>query len=86
MQSQLKSCKNGELGDNAVDAEMGERIDLTIDSGCAACAFPVGVASAVGMEEFTRTIQEYIAANGEKIGSLDSRFPHSNFRMVTCRI
>ena len=34
---------------NAVDAELGERIDLTIDSGCAACALPVGVASTVGM-------------------------------------
>ena len=30
-----------------LDAGMGERIDLTIDSGCAACALPVGVASAV---------------------------------------
>ena len=36
---------------NSVDSEKGERIDLTIDSGCAACALPVGVASAVGMKE-----------------------------------
>ena len=37
---------------NSVDfEEKGERIDLTIDSGCAACALPVGVASAVGMQE-----------------------------------
>ena len=35
---------------NSVDSETGERIDLTIDSGCAACALPVGVASAVGMQ------------------------------------
>ena len=34
---------------------MGERIDLTIDSGCAACALAVGVASAVGMPMLNRT-------------------------------
>ena len=49
---------------------MGERIDLKIDSGCAACALPVGVASAVGMQELDRTPQEYIAANAEKIREL----------------
>ena len=38
-----------------------KRIDLTIDSGCAACALPVGVASAVGMEELNRPPQEHIA-------------------------
>ena len=42
---------------NAVDAELGERIDLTIDSGCAACALLVGVASAVGMQELNRTVE-----------------------------
>ena len=50
-----------------------ERIDLTIDSGCAACALPVGVASAVGMQELNRTPQEYTAANAEKFESLGSR-------------
>ena len=42
-----ESYKAGNLGANSVDAEMGERIDLTIDSGCGAYAVPVGVASAV---------------------------------------
>ena len=38
-----KSFKSGNLCATAVDAELGERIDLTIDSGCAACASLVGV-------------------------------------------
>ena len=42
---------------NAVDAELGERVDLTIDTGCAACALLEGVASAVGMQELNRTPQ-----------------------------
>ena len=46
-QNQKKSHKSGNLGANAVDAELGERIDVTKDSGCAACAFLVVVASAV---------------------------------------
>ena len=46
-QKQRESYKAGNLGANSVESEMGERIDLTIDSGCAACALPVGVASAV---------------------------------------
>ena len=50
--------------------EKGERIDLTVGSGCAACALPVGVASAVGMQELNRAPQEYIAANaGENLGA-----------------
>ena len=53
-----------------MDPERGERIDLTIDSGCAACALPVGVASAVGMQELDRASQEYLAANAEKIREL----------------
>ena len=69
-QRQWKAYKNGGPGANAVDAEMGERTDLMIDSGCAACALPVGVASAVGMQELNRTPQEYIAANAEKIREL----------------
>ena len=77
MQSQLKSHKNEDLGDNAVDAE---RIYLTIDSGCAACALPVGVASAVGMEELNRTTQEYIAANAEKIRELGFKIPTLKFQ------
>ena len=57
-----------------------ERIDLTIDSGCAACALQVGVASAVGMQELDRVPQEYIAARSEKIWSLGSRLRHSKFQ------
>ena len=38
---------------------MGETIDLTIDSS----ALPVGVASAVGMQDLERDPPEYIAAN-----------------------
>ena len=49
---------------------MGERIDLTIDSGCAVCALPVDVTSTVGMQELNRTPQEYIAANAERIREL----------------
>ena len=41
-------------GVNAFGAEMGERIDLTIDSGCAACALPVGFASEVSIQELNR--------------------------------
>ena len=41
---------------HAVDAEMGERIDLTIDSGSVACELPVGVAPAVGMQELNRAL------------------------------
>ena len=74
-QRQCKSYKSGDLGANAVDAEMGERIKLTMDSGCAACFLPVGVASAVGMQELNRTTQEYIAANSEKIRELGCKIP-----------
>ena len=66
-QRQWKACRNGGPGATAVDAEMGERINLTTNSGCAACTLPVGVASAVGMQELNRTPQEYIAANAPKI-------------------
>ena len=52
-----------------------ERIDLTIDSGCAACALPVGVASAVGMQELNRDPQQYIAASAEKIYDLEFKTP-----------
>ena len=38
---QWKSYKSANLCANAVDAELGERINLTIDSGCGACALPV---------------------------------------------
>ena len=54
---------------------MGEGIDLTIDSGCAACALPVGVASAVVMQELNSTPQEYIAANAVKIRELGFKTP-----------
>ena len=67
---QWKSYKSGNLGPTAVDAEMDERIDLTIDSRCAACALPVGVASAIGMQDLDRTHQEYIVANAGKIREL----------------
>ena len=79
-----KSSKAGNLGANSVDSEMGERIDLTIDSGCAACALPVGVASAVWMQKCNRAPQEYIAANLEKFRELGFKTPirHSNFRMA----
>ena len=65
---------------NAVDAELGERIDLTIDSGCAACALPVGVASAVVMQELNRTPQEHIAANAEKMRELGFKTPTLKFQ------
>ena len=58
---------------------MGERIDLTIDSGCAPCALPVGVASEVSMQELNSTHQEYIAANAEKIRELGLKTPTLRF-------
>ena len=67
------------LGANAVDAELGERIDLTIDSGCVACALPVGVASAIGMQQLSRTAQEYIA-NAEKIREIGFKTPTLKFQ------
>ena len=48
-QQKWESYKAGNLGAISVDPGVGERIDLTIDFGCAACALLVGVASAVGM-------------------------------------
>ena len=71
---QWESCKDGNLG------AMGERIDLTIDSDCAACALLVGVASAVGMEELNRAPHEYIAANAEKIRELGFKTPTLKFQ------
>ena len=65
-QDQWKSYRSGNLCANAVDAELGERIDLTIDSGCAVRALLVDVASTFGMQELNRTPQGYIAANAEK--------------------
>ena len=69
---------------NAVDAEFRERervkIDLTIDSGCAACALPVGVAFTVRMQELNRTLQEYIAANVEKFRELGFKNPTLKFQ------
>ena len=53
---------------------------MTIDSGCAACALPVGVASAVGMQELNRTPQECIAANAEKIRELGFKTPTLKFQ------
>ena len=70
-----KSYKSGNLCANAVDAELGERIELTTDSGCAACALPVSVASTIRMQELNRTPQEYIAANAEKIRELGFKTP-----------
>ena len=77
---QWKSCKSGGFGAYAVDTEMGERIDLTIDSGCAACALPVGVASAVGMRELNGDPQEYVAANAEKNRELGLKIPTLKFQ------
>ena len=59
---------------------MGERSDLPIDSGCAACALPVGVASAVGMQQLNRTPQEYSAANAEKVRERGFRTPTLKFQ------
>ena len=59
---------------------MGERIDLTIDSGFAACALQVAVASSVGMQELKRTPQEYTAANAEKIRELGFETPTFKFQ------
>ena len=44
----MKSTVGGDSSMEILQAEDLARIDLTIDSGCAACALPVGVASAAG--------------------------------------
>ena len=72
--------ETGSPGANSVDTEMGERIDFTIDSGCAACALPVGVASVVGMQELDRAFQEHIAANAEKFWELGFKTPTLKFQ------
>ena len=77
MKKKRESYKAGNPGANFVDSEMGERIDLTIDSGCAACALPVGV---VGIQELNRAPQEYIAANAEKIRELGFKTPTLKFQ------
>ena len=51
---------------------MGERIDLTIDSGCAACALP--------MQEKNRDLGKYIAANAERIRELGLKTPTLKFQ------
>ena len=66
-----KSYKSGNLCANAFDAELGERIDLTICSGCAAIALPLGVASAVGMQGLNRTPHEKIRELGFKTPTLN---------------
>ena len=53
---------------------------MTIDSGCDACALPVGVASTVGMQELNRPPREYIAANAEKIRELGFKTPTLKFQ------
>ena len=58
--------KAGNLGAKKVE---------TINSGCAVCVWQVGVASAVGMQELDRVLQEYIAANAEKIRELGFMTP-----------
>ena len=79
-QQQWESYKAGNLSANSVDPERCKRIDLTIDSGCVACALLVGVASAVGMQELGRAPQEYIAANAEKIQELGFKTPTLKFQ------
>ena len=74
----MEILQSGNFCANAVDTELGERIDLTIDFGCA--ALPVGVASTVGMQELNRTPQEYIAADAEKIRELGFKTPTLNFQ------
>ena len=79
-QHQWQAYKDWNLGANAVDAEKGERLDLTIDSGCAACGLPVSAASEVTMQELTGPAQEYVAANAEKIRELAVKTPTLRFQ------
>ena len=80
-QQQWESYKAGNMSANSVDPERSRRIDLTIDSGCAACgALQEGVASAVGMQELGRAPQEYVAANAEKIHELLFKTPTLKFQ------
>ena len=72
---QWKSYQSGGFGANAVDAEKGERIDLTVDSGCAACALPV-----LHKQELNRDPREYIAANAERTRELGFRTPTLTFQ------
>ena len=80
---QWKSCKSGTFVSmlSTLSSERERvKIDLTIDSGCAACALPVGVASTVRMQELNRTLQEYIAANAEKFRELGFKNPTLKFQ------
>ena len=75
----MKSTVGGDSSMEILQAEDLVRIDLTIDSGCAACALPVGVASAVGVQELDDP-REYIAANAERIRELGFRTPSLKFQ------
>ena len=77
---QWKAYKDRSLDANAVDAEAGERLDLTIDSGCAACGLPPNAAAEVSMQELSGPPQEYIAANAEKIRELGLKTPTLKFQ------
>ena len=47
-----------------------ERIDLTIDSGCAACALPVGVHLLLGCRSWTQLLKNTLLQTLRKSGSL----------------
>ena len=78
--SSVASVREWCPGAHLVDAEKGERLDLTIDSGCAACGLPVSVASEVSMPELSRPPQEYVRANAEKIRELGLKTPTLRFQ------
>ena len=55
-------------------------IDLTIDSACAACALPVGVASTVGMQEPTELLKSTLLQTLRKIRELGFKTPTLKFQ------
>ena len=81
-----ESRNRHEISGNPTRVETFAPMLLTIDSGCAACALPVGVVSTVGMQELNRTPQEHIAPNAEKIRELGFKDSTFKFQNVTCRI
>ena len=76
--------RNGGRGANAVDAVMGERVDLTIDSCCAACALSVAVASAVGMQELNKTPRRAQCCKPREDSRASIRDPHTQIPEWRC--
>ena len=59
---------------------MGERIDLTVGSGCAACALPVGVCIRSRDGRVEQNSSRVHCCNAEKIRELGFKIPTLDFQ------